>query len=92
MELGRPDLLRPWPSIGGAIEDGVQCDGPHTAADQMPADVYVPQWFCDFPARLDFAVASGLRINHLRNSAHDASAAALAHEGYKFSYMDTYAH
>ena len=53
--------------------------------------MYVPRWFRGVPACLDFAVTSGLRIDHLRNSAHDASAAVFAYEGYKCAYLDTHA-
>ena len=37
-------------------------------------------------------MTSGLRIDHLRSSARDASAAVLAYEGYKCAYLHTQAH
>jgi len=91
-ELERPGLLRPRPFIGGAAEDGVRFDGPQDETGRRPADVYVPRCYRGVPACLDFAVTSGLRIDHLRNSAQDASAVVLAYEGYKCAYLNTQAH
>ena len=42
-------------------------------------------------ACLDFTVTNGLRIDHLRSSARDASAAVLAYLAHKCAYLHTHA-
>ena len=85
-ELERQGLLQPRPLSGVTQESGANRD-PNEL--RRPADVYLPRWRRGIPAALDLAITSGLRSDIVNRSAADGSAAVLAYEDFKRSYLDT---
>ena len=85
-ELERPGLLQPRPLTGAVQESGADR---HPQSLRRPADVYLPRWRRGMPAALDLAVTSGLKTDMVRRSAENGSAAVIAYEDYKRSFLDT---
>ena len=92
-EPEKPGLLRPRPGQGNRSEDGSESrEGNQGPEARRPADIFVPRWDLGGSAALDFAVTSGLRTDHLEQTAANGMTCLTIYENKKNTYLDTAAH
>ena len=84
--MEKPGLLQPRPLGGASQENGSTRESIEL---RRPADVYIPRWRRGTPAALDFAVTSGLRVDLVKKSIENPSAATEAYERLKCNYQNT---